>query len=317
MDWFKFYTEARNDRKILSLSMEQRWVWVSLLCFASEQPERGVIEGYDSELLAIEVADGNTDLLNETVSRLCKLRILSLAEDGTISFLQYKKRQARKPSDEPEATAARKAAQRERDKAVIGSDTAKVTPMSRPVTPLELDKELEREQEQHPAGAPESAVEADNQSRLAIFPSQPTQPGQELPPDKQAEVELRRLIEEHAATLFVKSALNKAQRGVISDWFARHKQGLTEQIVAYAGEETAMHTGGEGLAYFFTVMENCVRDPGRPKRQGNHAATNARSRAAPVDTHIEEKSDAVLDERRGWAEAAKRDKAASVRGRTA
>ena len=42
--WFRMYSEVIHDPKIRKLSPAQRWVWVGLLCLASESDTRGVLE---------------------------------------------------------------------------------------------------------------------------------------------------------------------------------------------------------------------------------------------------------------------------------
>ena len=114
MDWFRMYSEARNDAKIRSLSDKEHRVWFNLLCFANEQNARGSINEYEDELLAVEVADGDIELLNQTINRLAKLRILRVSEDG-IEFINFKKRNYDNPSDLPDSTRDRKRKQRERE----------------------------------------------------------------------------------------------------------------------------------------------------------------------------------------------------------
>lgn len=115
MDWFRMYSEARNDAKIRSLSDKEHRVWFNLLCFANEQDARGSINGYETELLAVEVADGDIELLDQTINRLAKLRILQVSEDG-IEFINFKKRNYDNQSDLPDSTRDRKRKQREREK---------------------------------------------------------------------------------------------------------------------------------------------------------------------------------------------------------
>lgn len=155
MPWFKVYDEAQTDPKLESLTDAQFRVWFKLLCLANKQEERGRIVGYeDLDLLAVEVARGDTDLLRATLTRLAKLRIVAWSEEeGTTEFINFTKRQARKPSDEPAAATERKRRQRARDK----QKPANVTPlnkvdntrhaMSRDVTPLEedIEEDIERD----------------------------------------------------------------------------------------------------------------------------------------------------------------------------
>lgn len=148
MKWFRLFTEARTDAKLRTLTVEQRWVWFSLLCFAAEQPERGTIAGYSQKLLAAEVAEGNADLLAATLVELVDLRIISITDDGAIHFVNFAKRQYDKPSDQPESTAERKRRQRERERQARDipnkeESHASVTPGHATDTEADTDSETE------------------------------------------------------------------------------------------------------------------------------------------------------------------------------
>jgi hypothetical protein len=82
MDWFRLHSEARTDAKLASLPDDEFRVWFRLLCFANEQPERGVIAGYSPRLLAVEVAGGDVSLLERTISSLVELRIVERDSGG-------------------------------------------------------------------------------------------------------------------------------------------------------------------------------------------------------------------------------------------
>lgn len=130
------YSEARNDAKLRTLSAEQFRVWFNLMCFAGEQDNRGRIACDDMDILAVEVADADGELLAATLGRLAKLRIVS-QDESAIVFLHWDERQYDRPSDRPEEAAARKRAQREREKAARDDAPSSicVTPESRDVTP--------------------------------------------------------------------------------------------------------------------------------------------------------------------------------------
>lgn len=81
MHWFRMHHEARNDAKLRTLTDAQFRVWFNLLCFASEQPDRGTIESTDDNLLALEVSGGDVDLMNQTIARLQTLRILTESDE--------------------------------------------------------------------------------------------------------------------------------------------------------------------------------------------------------------------------------------------
>ena len=102
--WFRMYIEARNDAKLRSLTDPQHRLWFNLLCYAAEQNgERGTIPlNDDAGLLALEVADGDTELLESTVERLVRLHIIERGDD-TLTFIHFEDRQYDCPSDKPAA----------------------------------------------------------------------------------------------------------------------------------------------------------------------------------------------------------------------
>lgn len=136
MKWFRLYSEARTDAKLESLPDDMFRVWFKLMCFAGEQPNRGVVEGYDDDLLAVEVARGNVELLRATIDRLVKLRILASGDDA-VQVIHWEPRQYDKPSDTPEETRRRKQESRARH--------ADVTPRHDPYADAETDSETEPE----------------------------------------------------------------------------------------------------------------------------------------------------------------------------
>ncbi len=137
MPWFKLYAEARTDAKLRSLTDEEFRLWFNLLCYASEQPERGVIRDYDEELLALE-CNALPALLRVTLVTLSKLRIVSCTE-SSVTFCAFSRRQEMKPSDAPERIKARVAKHRAKVK------SGDVTPVKRDVTPVTPREEKERD----------------------------------------------------------------------------------------------------------------------------------------------------------------------------
>jgi hypothetical protein len=127
--WIKLWTEARTDRKLDRLTDAQHRVWFNLLLFAAEQDERGTFA--DDGSLALEVARGRQKTLDATIEALRDLHII-VDESGRWAFRAFDKRQARKPSDNPEA--ARKRKRRQREKEAEEAVSHPVTPLSRPVT---------------------------------------------------------------------------------------------------------------------------------------------------------------------------------------
>lgn len=151
MPWFKLWSEARNDPKLRALTDAQFRIWFNLLCFAAEQAERGAIDASDMEYLAVEVADGNTEALEATITRLEKFHIVEWNEDHYLTFCNFKKRQYEKPSDDPERVAERVRQHRERNK---NDGNAHVTPSNTHVTPGNAMKRTEEEGETDPETDP-------------------------------------------------------------------------------------------------------------------------------------------------------------------
>jgi hypothetical protein len=134
MKWLKLHTEARNDAKLESLADDEFRVWFRLLCFAGDQPERGIIMGYSERLLAVEVARGNVELLRRTLQALTELNIVECI-DGGASFVHWDDRQYDKPSDQPGRVSDRVARYRERQRnAPLPISNADVTPSNADVT---------------------------------------------------------------------------------------------------------------------------------------------------------------------------------------
>ena len=162
MNWLRLYHEARTDKKLQALNDKQFRVWFNLLVFASEQEDRGTIalhrvtssDGVTSnvtslefadDLLAVEVSNGDTKLLDATIKRLIALHIIGCCDAG-ITFLNFRKRQYGKPSSEPDRVASRVEAHRQRQR------NADVTP---DVTRRNaIDTDTERDTELTPPKSP-------------------------------------------------------------------------------------------------------------------------------------------------------------------
>ena len=115
--WFRFYSEVRNDAKLRTLDDQEFRIWVHLLCYANEnQIERGAFDDEDRTLLAIEVANCDEAALQKTVEKLVKLRILEKTDKKMMRFRQFIDRQYDNESSKPEAVAKRVNKHRSRDK---------------------------------------------------------------------------------------------------------------------------------------------------------------------------------------------------------
>ena len=144
MKWFRLYGEARNDAKLRALSDAQHRIWFNLLCYASEMETRGCINSVDRELLSVECAAGDVDLLNETLEKLIKLRIVT-AEDENVCFVNFMKRQYDKPSDTPARVSERVSRHRTKPETPeaerVTLSNANVTPKKRAYSDTDTDSE--------------------------------------------------------------------------------------------------------------------------------------------------------------------------------
>lgn len=94
------YHDARLDLKLQSLSDAQHRVWFNLLCYASEQGTRGTIAAKSLTVLAIEVARGDTDLLEDTLATLETLDIVQ-RKNNKVIITHWKERQFASDSSTP------------------------------------------------------------------------------------------------------------------------------------------------------------------------------------------------------------------------
>ena len=164
MPWFRMYTEARTDRKLASLTDQQFRVWFNMICLAGEFRERGTVDTSDPFLLAIEVANGDTELLNDVISMLSRLQILTV-DETSITFTHWVERQYDKESDTPEKVNER--VKRHRD--TVKRD---VTPMKRDETRSNaLYTDTEEDNNPHPAIAGDAvSLSADFEAFWAVYP---------------------------------------------------------------------------------------------------------------------------------------------------
>jgi hypothetical protein len=167
VNWFKMFTEARNDAKLRSLTDAQHRTWFRLLCYAAEQENGGKIGPKPINLVALETAEGSVGLLEETCNALQTLHCVSWkkcnAEMIEICFQNFAERQARKPSDAPERIKERVAKFRSKSKPRKGkgepskngdepckaSNALLALPVT-PVTPIEESREEKRREHTPP-----------------------------------------------------------------------------------------------------------------------------------------------------------------------
>lgn len=140
LPWFRMFTEVRGDAKLRTLKDNEFRAFINLLCFAAEQSIRGQISGYSPQLLAVEICNADVTLCNTLCNTLVSLRIATVSDNFTITFINFEKRHMKKPSDAPEKVRERVAKSR---KTRVKSD---VTPCNTDVTPgIATDRDRDRD----------------------------------------------------------------------------------------------------------------------------------------------------------------------------
>lgn len=170
MEWFKLYHEARLDKKLSLLTLAERGVWINLLCYASEQTERGAFDASDRFSLALECAEGDEAILNSTIEKLLKVKHLittvtsetsrnernGLVTDSVTSqwltFRTFASRQAQKASNFPSDAPERVTARVRKHRASRKSEGDVTSETSRNDTEEDVDEEEEEEEERELEG---------------------------------------------------------------------------------------------------------------------------------------------------------------------
>lgn len=142
--WFRFYTEAFNDRKMLRLTPTQRWLWVAVLGAARDSCEPGrLLVAVDAPMTERELAryaDVRDREVRPALDLMTQLGMV-VEVDGVIEVVNFSSRQY-----ESDNVTARTQAHRERSK-----EQGRNVPTSFPGTGFREDRngpETETETEQ-------------------------------------------------------------------------------------------------------------------------------------------------------------------------
>lgn len=128
ISWFKLDHNIINDLRLRRFSSEEKWVWLTLLCLASQSDDRGTITA-DSEDIA-DLCDYEQQDLKYLLDKFRVKGLIDYSPEG-IKITDWDKKQRCKPSDTPEATRERKRKQRARSRDLPPDSHTPVTPLSR------------------------------------------------------------------------------------------------------------------------------------------------------------------------------------------
>lgn len=97
MPWFKFYgADYLSDPKMMGLTPMERACWLTLLCLASVADDGGSVK-YVSETRLLVMSGDTSETFGdaEIFKKFEKLGMVRLSSDGTVTVLNWKKRQKR------------------------------------------------------------------------------------------------------------------------------------------------------------------------------------------------------------------------------
>ncbi|HPL30073.1 MAG TPA: phage replisome organizer N-terminal domain-containing protein [Anaerolineae bacterium] len=277
--WFRAYSEMLHDPKIKRMTPEQRWVWVGLLCLASDSDERGVIElapGVAYELDDFEAAlDVDVATIDACLQKAVQLNMIKY--DGTkLIIVNWERRQYDNPSDVPERTRARQRKHREatRDAEACHERAAgSVTSASRDVTTqTRLDTESDRDTDTDNTsnrGAADAALGSvppggpDSVSMDAFDPDISTEG--ESP-------ELEDAIRRWSGALHDGAAVESNLTQIFAIW-SGYPQIRASDMIRLVNETGTMVQGMRGInrpmAYFFrSIRGHLERELGPPRATG-------------------------------------------------
>lgn len=134
MNWYRVHHGAWNDPKLYIVARNAKSsrpvvvaVWLAVLDCASQAKRRGDVFGFDPESVAFAL-DIDTEEVTAVVAAMESKGMI-----GTGRVTRWEDRQYDKPSDVPTATAARKQAQRDRERGGVTEDASRsVTPCHAP-----------------------------------------------------------------------------------------------------------------------------------------------------------------------------------------
>lgn len=118
--WFKFYgSEYLSDPKVSNLTATERSCWLTILCLVSSSNESGKIRFLTEDILLEKSGvkwdpykPEEWDAAKGVLQKLSRLKMIALEEDGTITVLNWEKKQ-----DSYLSNAERQARYRERNAA--------------------------------------------------------------------------------------------------------------------------------------------------------------------------------------------------------
>jgi hypothetical protein len=92
MKWFRLYHDLPSDRKLRKFSPQEKWAWVCLLCFASQNTIRGEVVGEDEDILAEDCGFGSVQDFRYYLDKLRAKGLIEQINNG-FKIVNWKKLQ--------------------------------------------------------------------------------------------------------------------------------------------------------------------------------------------------------------------------------
>lgn len=99
MQWFRMWHDTIDDEKLLTLTFEQRWLWLVLLTLASRSPDRGILLSSENLPYSVEGIARKAHLKPNLVAKSLEkfssdaYRMVRLRDDGAWEVINWGKRQ--------------------------------------------------------------------------------------------------------------------------------------------------------------------------------------------------------------------------------
>lgn len=255
MDWLRLYDEILHDRKVQALPCDLFKAWINLLCIANKGAPRGTLPPVEDVAWTLRMSEADTE------RALADLVAVGLI-DQTAKGYQMHNWERRQYASDNSTERVQRFRQKHAETAGNVTETLQKQPSNENATPPEqkqiqnrTDTEAEAE---HPAPV-----------RLRAVPKQ----SEVIPPAAVAANAV-----EQAAESVLGRKLKSAERKAVTHWCNTDGRGVTPEIAEYAEVETATHTGGDNLRYFFSIMERVLIEPdrGKPEKGSKGGGTNGR-----------------------------------------
>jgi len=169
MPWIKLWIEMLDDVKLAELGDSQKWRFVQLVLLAAECDAAGALVTGDSRMTHAQVAwrlRCDKSVIEVDINKMIELGLIT--DDGAITVTNFSKRQGPTQAEKRQQWAERQ--QKHRQRAVNPDNVTRDSLVTHAnVTPLDKDKEEDKEIEQEAAAEINTAWELERATAARVF----------------------------------------------------------------------------------------------------------------------------------------------------